>query len=105
MKILVIDDDRGLRRSLSMILEDAGYDVSQAGDGSDGLNKAAAEKPAMILCDVRMPEMDGVTFLEKTISLCPKTIRIILTGYADMEAAVRIIAGSARSMGLDVEEG
>ena len=64
MKILVIDDDRGLRRSLSLILEDAGYAVVQAADGAEGLRMAAAASPAMILCDVRMPEMDGLEFLD-----------------------------------------
>ena len=56
MRILIIDDDAGLRKSLSMILEDAGYDVLQAEDGQAGLQAAAEKLPDIILCDVRMPQ-------------------------------------------------
>ena len=63
MKILVIDDDKGLRKSLTLILDDAGYPVIQAQDGKEGLAKALSEEPDIILCDVRMPELDGLGFL------------------------------------------
>ncbi len=69
MKVLVIDDDQGLRKSLSLILADAGYPVIQARDGKEGLAKALDESPGIILCDVRMPEMDGLAFL-KNLSPC-----------------------------------
>ena len=52
MKILVIDDDRGLRKSLTLILTDAGYEVRAAEDGEEGLAVALSEKPQLILCDV-----------------------------------------------------
>ena len=55
MKILIIDDDSGLRKSLSLILTDAGYEVVQAEDGEIGLATARAQRPDIILCDVRMP--------------------------------------------------
>ena len=57
MKILVIDDDPGLRKSLTMILKDAEYDVTTAASGEDGIRIAAAGTPDVILTDVRMPGM------------------------------------------------
>ena len=64
MKILIIDDDAGLRKSLTLILSDAGYDVVQAEDGEVGLATAKEQSPDIILCDVRMPKLDGLEFLE-----------------------------------------
>ena len=64
MKILIIDDDAGLRKSLTLILSDAGYDVVQAEDGEQGLATAQEQSPDIILCDVRMPKLTGIEFLE-----------------------------------------
>jgi class 3 adenylate cyclase len=58
-KILVIEDDPGIRRSLVLTLEGQGYAVAEASNGRIGLDMAAAEAPALIICDVNMPEMDG----------------------------------------------
>ena len=70
MKILIIDDDAGLRKSLTLILDDAGYEVSQAEDGEKGLAAAKEWKPDLILCDVRMPKLDGLGFV---LALRPAT--------------------------------
>jgi two-component system response regulator AtoC len=95
VKILVIDDDRGLRRSLSMILEDAGYQVVQAADGSEGLTKAASEKPAMILCDVRMPEMDGLEFLCRYRESGGQALVLVMTAYGSSDLAVEAMKKGA----------
>jgi len=65
MRILIIDDDAGLRRSVGLILGDAGYDVLQAEDGEAGLHAATQQYPDIILCDVRMPKLGGLEFLEQ----------------------------------------
>ena len=65
MKILVVDDDQGLRKSLTLILEDGGHDVLLAANGEEGLGVAANENTQIILCDVRMPKMDGLQFLAR----------------------------------------
>ena len=65
MRILIIDDDAGLRKSLSLILMDAGYEVIQAEDGKAGLHAASAKHPDIILCDVRMPKLGGLETLER----------------------------------------
>ncbi|MBI2022037.1 response regulator [Candidatus Daviesbacteria bacterium] len=64
-KILVIEDDKLLVRLLVEKLIDKGFAVSVAYDGVEGYNKAIAEKPDLILLDVIMPKMDGVTLLKK----------------------------------------
>ena len=65
MNVLVIDDEAGVRRTVSMILEDEGYEVSTASNGREGLDRALDENTDIVLCDVRMPEMDGLEFLEQ----------------------------------------
>ncbi len=95
MKILVIDDDRGLRRSLSMILDDAGYSVVQASDGAEGLQTALSESPAMILCDVRMPEMDGLEFLDRYRDEGGEALVLVMTAYGSSELAVEAMKKGA----------
>ncbi|PYO35242.1 MAG: response regulator, partial [Gemmatimonadetes bacterium] len=62
-RVLVVDDEPGLRQSLGLLLADAGYDVVAEGDGKRGLERALAEPFDLILCDVRMPGLDGLAFL------------------------------------------
>ena len=87
MKILVIDDDRGHRKSLSLILGDAGYEVRTAEDGEEGLEKALAEKPQIILCDVRMPKKDGITFLKEYREAEGNALVLVMTAYGSIELA------------------
>ena len=58
-KILIIEDDAGIRRSLALSLKTEGYVVLEAPDGRSGLELAMAQAPALIICDINMPEMDG----------------------------------------------
>src|SRR6266542_2599842 len=62
-KVLVVDDEPGLRQSLGLLLTDAGYHVAAESDGRRALERAVAEPFDLILCDVRMPELDGLSFL------------------------------------------
>jgi len=63
--ILVIDDDRLVRRSLDQYLTEAGFSVKQAVNGKEGLDAALETHPDLIVTDIRMPEMDGMEFLEQ----------------------------------------
>ncbi len=89
MKILVIDDDRGHRKSLSLILGDAGYEVRAAADGVEGLEKALAEKPQLILCDVRMPKKDGIAFLKEYREAGGEALVLVMTAYGSLELATQ----------------
>jgi len=64
-KILIIDDEKDLSEALSEALKSEGYEVSQAGNGKEGLSMALSEHPDLILLDILMPEMDGHDLLKK----------------------------------------
>ena len=66
--ILTVDDSRTMRDMLLMTLRDAGYDVVQAEDGEDGLEKLAERRPDAIITDINMPKLDGFGFIEKVRS-------------------------------------
>ena len=95
MKILVVDDDRGLRKSLSLILKDAGYEVLLAEDGAEGLATALSERPRIILCDVRMPTKDGLEFLEEYREAGGEALVLMMTAYGSMELAVEAMKAGA----------
>lgn len=63
--IMIIDDSKSLRQIVAIALSGAGYNVVEAGDGMDALNKLSAEKIHLIICDVNMPNMDGITFVKE----------------------------------------
>lgn len=64
-KILIIDDDNLVRKSLGQVLGEAGYGVDEAADGQTGLDKAIATHPDVIICDIRMPGLDGLQMVER----------------------------------------
>jgi two-component system response regulator AtoC len=95
MKILIIDDDSGLRKSLTLILTDAGYEVVQAEDGISGLTVAAEQEPALILCDVRMPRLDGLGFLERYHEEGGGALVLVMTAYGSLDMAVEAMKRGA----------
>ena len=95
MKILIIDDDAGLRKSVSLILADADYDVVLAEDGESGLTTAHEQKPDLILCDVRMPRVGGLEFLESYREAGGEALVLMMTAYGGMELAVEAMKRGA----------
>jgi two-component system response regulator AtoC len=95
MRILVIDDDAGLRRTASLILEDEGFQVSTAADGADGLKAAVKTDPDLILCDVRMPGLDGLAFTEEYRKTGGTARIIVMTAYGSTDLAVEAIRKGA----------
>ena len=81
-KILVIDDEPGIRHLLDTLLSRKGYAVVLADGGRKGLELFRRERPDVIVLDLKMPEMDGVTVLQQIRSLNPDQPVIILTGAA-----------------------
>ncbi len=87
-RVLVVDDEPGLRQSLGLLLADAGYDVAAEGDGTRGLARARAEAFDLILCDVRMPDMDGLSFLRAYKGAGGAALVIMMSAYGGEEAAL-----------------
>ncbi len=95
MKILIIDDDAGLRKSLSLILKDADYEVIQAEDGESGLAVATEEVPDLILCDVRMPKLGGLEFLEAYRAGGGTALVLVMTAYGSLDLALEAMKKGA----------
>ena len=90
-KILVIDDDETVRESLNFFLSKAGYKVLLAGDGEEGLNKFNRYHPGLIICDLKMPGMDGFDVLKKINENDPGIPVIIITAYSDSKSTIEAI--------------
>ena len=88
MKILVIDDERSIRNYLKELLEDEHYEVTTAEDGKDGVEKALAESYDAILCDIKMPRMDGHEVLDALNQAGCDTPMIMVSGHGDIDTAV-----------------
>jgi len=95
VKILIIDDDAGLRKSLTLILGDAGYDVLQAEDGEQGLAIAREQEPDIILCDVRMPKLGGIEFLDEYRGSGGSALILVMTAYGGLDLAVEAMKKGA----------
>lgn len=91
-KILVIDDELGIRNLLDTLLRRKGYDVILADSGRKGLDLFRREHPDVVVLDLKMPEMDGLTVLRQIRSLEPGKPVIILTGYGTGEAEQQVRA-------------
>lgn len=87
--ILVIDDEKDIRISLTGILEDEGYHVLSAASGAEGIENAQQELPDLILLDIWMPGMDGLETLERLKTLLPQVTVIMISGHGTIETAVR----------------
>ena len=90
-RILFVDDEENVLRSLRRLFMSEDYEVLTALSGSDGLAILKDIEIPVIVSDQRMPVMTGAEFLEKSRQLSPDAVRIILTGYADIEAAIGAI--------------
>ncbi len=94
-RILVIDDERSIRNTLKDILEYEKYEVDLAEDGFEGLEKAAQTKYDVILCDIKMPRMDGMEVLEKILEQNPDHTVVMISGHGNIETAVEAIKKGA----------
>lgn len=89
-KILIIEDEAAIRRVLAKILseENDSYKVEEAEDGLQGLEKVKNEDYDLILCDIKMPKMDGVEVLEAVKKIKPEIPMVMISGHGDLETAV-----------------
>ena len=87
-RVLVVDDEPGLRQSLGLLLTDAGYTVTAEQNGRRALERATSEPFDLVLCDVRMPEMDGLTFLRNYRERGGTALVIVMSAYGGEDAAI-----------------
>ena len=89
-KILVIEDEAAIRRVLVKILseESENYEVDEAEDGLIGIDKIRKEDYDLVLCDIKMPKMDGVEVLEAVKKIKPETPIVMISGHGDLDTAV-----------------
>jgi DNA-binding NtrC family response regulator len=88
-KILIIDDDPSITRSLELAFVERGFEVITSNDGKKGLEKFEEGGVAIILTDLKMPGMDGIEILRKVKERSPETEVIIITGHADVPSAIQ----------------
>ncbi|HET7600878.1 MAG TPA: sigma-54 dependent transcriptional regulator, partial [Gemmatimonadales bacterium] len=88
MRLLIVDDDADLRQSLSLLLRETGYDVVAEADPEAALARATAEQFDLILCDVRMPRMDGLSFLRAYRAGSGSALLIMMSAYGNEDAAL-----------------
>jgi len=87
-RILIIDDEKAIRNTLREILEYESYSVDEASNGEEGLQKIENEEYDVVLCDVKMPKMDGMTVLEKSREIDEDLPFIMISGHGNVEMAV-----------------
>ena len=89
-KILIIEDEAAIRRVLVKILseENTAYQVTQAEDGLEGIEKIRDEDFDLVLCDIKMPKMDGVEVLQAAKKIKPETQMVMISGHGDLDTAV-----------------
>ncbi len=94
-KLLVVDDDALIRRSLSELLRREGYEVLEASTGAEALETAALAQPHLVISDFNMPEVDGMALLRELHSRRPDLPVILVTGYGTVEHAVEAMKSGA----------
>ncbi|MFO7839448.1 MAG: response regulator [Desulfosalsimonadaceae bacterium] len=90
-RVLVVDDEADIRTILQFVLEDTGFLVEQAPDGETGLKLCAERPPHIVITDIRMPGMDGISVLERIKSRQPEIEVIVITAFSDMDVAIRAL--------------
>lgn len=93
--ILIIDDEKPIRNTLKEILEYEKFTVEEAEDGPGGLEKIKAGKYDLIMCDIKMPKMDGIEVLEKAVDLGIDTPIVMISGHGTIETAVEALKKGA----------
>ncbi len=86
--VLIIDDEDLFREDLASLLRDEGFDCRTASTGEEGLGIAREWEPAVVLCDLMMPGMDGVAVADQLAASCPQTAVILVTAFGSMSTAV-----------------
>ncbi|TWW01545.1 sigma-54-dependent transcriptional regulator [Chitinophaga pinensis] len=93
--ILIIDDEKSIRKTLSEILSYEGYKVEEAADGAEGFKLFKDKQYDAVLCDIKMPKMDGLEFLEKAREINTDVPIIMVSGHGNIDTAVEAVKKGA----------
>lgn len=94
-EILIIDDEKAIRKALTEILSAEGYKTEEAGDGEEGLKKFKERSYDVVLCDIKMPKLDGIEFLQKATETNADVPVIMISGHGNIETAVDAVKKGA----------
>lgn len=87
-KILIVDDEKVIRESVSLVLTEEGYETEMASNGSEALKFLNEQDYDILITDLKMPGMDGIELIKKSMKICPQTSVIIITAHASVESAI-----------------
>jgi len=93
--VLIVDDEKAIRDSIQIVLEDEGYKTDTSGDGQDALTKIKENSFDVVITDIKMPNMDGMELLKQASKISPETFFVIMTAYASVKTAISAIREGA----------
>ena len=93
--ILIIDDEKAIRKTLTEILSYEGYKIDEASDGEEGLKRFSEKAYDIVLCDIKMPKLDGIEFLEKAKEINGDVPIIMISGHGNIDTAVEAVKKGA----------
>src|SRR4030067_2648863 len=94
-RILIVDDEESFRNVLHVILKKEGYEVEGAANGEEGLNKVFNAAFDQVLCDIRMPQMDGLEFLQEALRQGLDVPIIMMSAYGTADTAIEVLKSEA----------
>src|ERR1041385_8314358 len=94
-KVLIIDDEKSIRRSLREIMEFEKFSVDEAEDGQSGFTKITSEQYDLVICDVKMPKLDGLELLQRLSKEAVDVPLIMMSGHGNIETAVEAVKKGA----------
>ena len=90
-KILIVDDEKTIRESVSLVLNEEGYETELAATGDDALKMLNESDYDVLITDLKMPGMDGMELVKNSLKICPQTSVIIITAHASVESAIEAL--------------
>jgi two-component system, NtrC family, nitrogen regulation response regulator NtrX len=93
--ILIVDDEKAIRKTLTEILSFEGYEIDEAVDGEEALKNFKEKTYDVVLCDIKMPRIDGLEFLQKATEHNPDVPVIMISGHGTIETAVEAVKKGA----------
>ena len=94
-RIIIVDDDEGIRETLAAILQEEGYHVDTAESGREAIEKTNAKFYNLALIDIRLPDIEGIDLLKEIKETVPKIRKIIITGYPTLQNAIEAVNSGA----------